>query len=451
MLKPGQTDKRFKRSISDESTLFQWLSFVFSFPEFYKGYDSFKKSDFSTEQRDIFFGIFKNGSQLTRKIYRRSLDQEKNRLFYVAKEILGFKSTSDYLLDFFKKSKQYVKVTEIQNKIDREIVDWMSTYIKKIETEDKVRRIIKEQKIFPDNEPFTFMNNIERSANETYVLTTKRGRKRFYVKTCSSLSGILRIQTDEEGLHPNELLIYKILEYVSFGPRTYFLLTSRTNELLDGCKESYIMTEDVAAQGGIFITESYLNEESKITELIPTKQFAIALSSASLINDLLSLRDTFGGNSNNFGILFNEAKDHASVQFVDHLPCKSNPFFSIIKLYDEDLLSYSPRKRMADRTLHISFFVEAAKISKEKIVQNEIRDAVDQRVLGETKSRQHKSLTTALQTAKDDILRLIQKHNFLFMANAEKELNEYCEMIRENISLYRKTDYAKSVCSELRR
>ena len=171
----------------------------------------------------------------------------------------------------------------------------------------------------------------ESGASEGFIMTNKE--QKFYVK--ESLT-----YRREKKVNPKELLIYKLMEFAKFGPKTKFLLklflTSRT-----GANICYISSQDVEYtkdQNKIktFFTDNMtddfkLKQSEQWEEALNDEKFLIDLLALSILDDVLFLNDSFRSNLDNYGCLKIENTKTKSKKYkiflIDHLPdCKNLKF-----------------------------------------------------------------------------------------------------------------------------
>jgi len=422
-------------SENNESLLFEKLIFAFNLPLSYKEYNS---TFFSEDEAQILETLWLKKAKPTNKTYHKFLQELKADLFQAIKDCFQLQG-GQLVRKFLNQLYLYTSNEEIAEKISAAFINFQSALNKKIKAEDRIKEMIYNQEIVDKNESIKVSCNPVESAHETYIVST--AEKRFYVKTFSNDFTLLG--STQGKIHPNELLAYKVLEYTRLGPKTYFLISSGSSSYGHSSiyKGNYIMTEDVAQKDSEFILDSELDDSHPAADLKATKKFAIEISVASLINDLLSLSDTFGMNTKNYGIVYNNSTGEYAIQFIDHLPNARNGLFSVIKEFPKENNQYSPRRALGEHAFQstFSFFTTMAQKSREAVGQDSIKSSVNSYIFDSSNS--HLSLPFALDKAKEEVLALIKSHKVNFIDNAAKELNSYLQRIEDNIEVYKQTAY----------
>jgi hypothetical protein len=159
---------------------------------------------------------------------------------------------------------------------------------------------------------------------------------------------------------------------------------------------NFILTRNLGKEEGVnFLLDDEENKELFGKIFSNSKKFAIEISAAAAINDIIALWDTFK-NSGNYGVVFynnslkklvdsiakNEQKEESKktditeiedykIMFIDHLPNAGNGILSRLHSYkvksDEryNSTTYSPRERIISSHKHNpNKFIDLAKISK---------------------------------------------------------------------------------------
>ena len=168
----------------------------------------------------------------------------------------------------------------------------------------------------------------------------------YYAKTFSK-----DLRHTEDGLiDPREALLYKVLEYMKFGPECHFFIKSGSSSLGTISGGNFIVTRNVITEEGLsFLLDTEKNQEQFAKLYTDNKdKFAIEVSAAALLKDILVLHDTFNSNVINYGVLYDENNDDFRFQFIDHLPNANNGIFDSMKKKKADINNYSPRKELYD-------------------------------------------------------------------------------------------------------
>jgi hypothetical protein len=257
--------------------------------------------------------------------------------------------------------------------------------------------------------------------------TAMVGGRKHYIKTCSDDA----VLASAGKVDPNELLVYKVMEYMSFGPRTNFLFGRYSSAAGKSSisRGNYIMTEDLNQDGNRLLLDT---EENYVAfqEAMTDQKFAVELSAASALNDILSLTDTFGRNTRNYGLLV-RPDGGKTIQFVDHLPNANNGLFSLMSF---DPTQYSPREALQKRSSqlrpeeHSAFKdLSSSRSAFQKIIiEKEVKD----RLFG---------LDEAVQRASTDVARLMERYNENFVEGSDARMGSYLEKIARNKVTYEKT------------
>lgn len=166
-------------------------------------------------------------------------------------------------------------------------------------------------------------------ANAGFVVTTE-DKCKYFIKTFSEAFGSASCSTKK--IDCRELFAYKVLEYLGFGPETECLIQKFSSSQGSKTKGNYIATKDVS----VIDKEDELEKEFfrdgdkndlAYYEAVKSKDFLVELFSLASLNSILRLRDTFGDNTGNYGIIKTTMKNE-SIKYepilIDHLPCTSN-------------------------------------------------------------------------------------------------------------------------------
>lgn len=267
--------------------------------------------------------------------------------------------------------------------------------------------------------------NSAKGANPSFTAIVNG--KKHYIKTCGddpylATNGLV---------DPNELLVYKIMEYTGFGPRTSFLFgrfssVAGRSSISSG---NFIMTEDLNQNGdNLFLDTEENNEE--LQAALRDNGFTVDLSAASALSDILSLTDTFGRNGRNYGLLTKADGSH-TIKFVDHLPNANNGLFSLTSF---DPAQYSPRDHLQKKSNQLS----SEKYSAFKDMRSN-RETFAKVLIERDVEKRLESLPQAIDCAIADVRTLIAECSENFVDNAESRLSGYCDKIQRNITTYSKT------------
>ena len=302
-----------------------------------------------------------------------------------------------------------------------------------------------------------------------------------YVKTCAK--GPLTANDNSGLINPNELFLYKVLEYLDFGPRTNFLIRVHSSaSLTDGgylsyiAYGNYIMTDEIPN----FITDTKVVGDGEDKEQVPNspemfsafiashdKEDVIELSAALLIRDILSLQDTFYVNGENYGLARRQGDtDRFKFMFVDHLPGVNG---ALTQLSEDKKKLYSPRlttkveietdlsRYTQSIECHSNFSPSQLTTNLDKWVTKSVSQETHQRIFGKDGTK----LEKALDMAKQDIFSLIEKYRDNFITSsayvirdaeiteervemtAEQTLSTRISGIKQKVRTYYETDYAK--------
>lgn len=287
--------------------------------------------------------------------------------------------------------------------------------------------------------------------NNSFFVITPDGNK--YIKPCGY--GLVGLNTNDGKIHPNELFLYRILEYLELGPKANFLLQDNASGSL------YINSPSVIAHGNYIMTDEVPNllldtdenAQSSINiqdydQFINTnlKSEAIELSIASLIKDLLSLSDVYPNNGQNYGIYKKNENGEYKFAFIDHIP-GSNGIFGY-EVSEDRIHEYSPRTQMESFNKEKSYG-NLRDFSKNHNLWNKFSLTKD---VNEKFFNEDSLINKAIIKAENDIIKLIDHYpnNFAsFLTIDGKDINSqvalrcYVNKIKFNIENYYKTDYAK--------
>lgn len=388
-----------------------------TFLAFNSGKTPLNKDDYQSTLDKVKYNIFK---EIFYFIGMKIDDFTYNMLKFIGKSDLK-KYILRYLSAFFRKFKK-----ELREKKSEEILQiFFNQNLKELGLNSQI-----EIKKLED----------EGHANDVYLVSSKKINQEdpstidYYAKTFSKYTRHVA-----DGLiDPREALIYKLLEYTGFGPKCWFLLKSNSSSTGTSSSYNFIVTENVARTKGLNFLLDTKENEVKLKELYTKNKvkFAIEVSAAALLSDILVFHDTFNYNPKNYGIVYNESSNNdLHFQFIDHLPNASNGIFDSMKR-KRDLNNYSPRKglyKVIDLRQELGLntkyspLVEIAKMSSSEIDKKLIYSAVQKKLDG---------LFEALEKATKDINKLIDSNIVIFMEKAAELLEKYKDRIRENIDHY---------------
>ena len=278
--------------------------------------------------------------------------------------------------------------------------------------------------------------NLLSGANAGFVVTTEDKRK-YFVKTFSESFGSPSFSTKK--IDCRELFAYKVLEYLGFGPETECLIQKFSSSQGSKTKGNYIATKDVS----VIDKENELEKEFfrdgdkndlAYYEAMKSKDFLVELFSLASLNSILRLRDTFGDNTGNYGIIKTMMKDE-SIKYepilIYHLPCTSNGIID---------KSYSPGRFLAKS---LNFNTEKDSNLQRVITENfssknmKLTEEV-QRMVNDGK--RGKNLKTSLDGALKYVLELIEKNSNSFtdeqgeqgVISAEEIIKKHAGVVWQN-------------------
>lgn len=320
------------------------------------------------------------------------------------------------------------------------------THMKRIKTFLKYKNIEIDEKDITIN---------KQGKNESYIV--KYNNKNYFIKTFGG--SILNLKTSDEKINPKEPLLYKILEYMNFGPKTTFLITSlsksyssmeMSSKILKIPHGNYIMTEEVP----YFLMDTIDNKEN-YEKFVNSKNInnAIEISVACILRDLFGLADTFPENPFNYGIS-KQNDEYDKFMFVDHIPTL-NGYFS--ELNDDKIAQYSPRENMQIYTKDMpdGNFKDLSQ-SYNHWKKYSLAKQVNDRIFNFSNNKNNMSIYKAVEKAKIYVNELINNCRLNFteydgvnMSNdpdySHNILNFYCDKILKRIEFYRETNYGKTI------
>jgi hypothetical protein len=170
------------------------------------------------------------------------------------------------------------------------------------------------------------------------------------------------------------------------------------------------------------------------------RKFAVEMSAAAALTDVLSVADVFGQNAKNYGIVGDPGNPgEYRLQFVDHQPNPGNGLFSTLE--EGERLAYSPReslpKKFGERSLtpltELAFQSRSGEFVK-RAIQDEVHGKLFVQQEGE-----HDTLENSIRRAKDDVARLVASAPVNFADDAMPILESYIAKIQDNIVTYKRS------------
>jgi hypothetical protein len=292
------------------------------------------------------------------------------------------------------------------------------------------------------------------SANDTYIVTNKKNGKRYYAKTFDSTIAL------EGGIpSPLEMFIYPVMQYLGLGPEAEFLFEPNSSIFYYDCENNFILTRDVRGAGQEFFLDIEENK-TNLTKLAvgdgsdaATRKFAVEISAAAALVDILSITDVFGKNGRNYGLVASTTPDATKqseykFQFIDYWPSENGLF---TRLKESEKQTYSPRNSLfkkhpskANGSKNLSPLTELAlatrKSSNSGFAKAEIQDDVYQRLF-RAQSNGKTLLEDAISQARDDVVQLIlgsQIENDLELLKADSQAkDDFGNLISEKVAFTR--------------
>lgn len=225
------------------------------------------------------------------------------------------------------------------------------------------------------------------------------------------------------------------------------------------CRGNFILTKNLGKGEGInFLLDNEENQELFEEIFSKSKNFAVEISAAASINDILALWDTFN-NSGNYGVVFHnnsiekllnnkdlDVKDYNLV-FIDHLPNACNGILSRLYSYklkiDEryHTTKYSPRESLIhynqvkpNKFIQLAQHSKEAGFSKDKIIKDVYKRLNSS---DEANDQQWDKFKAALEKAKKDVTNIIDRNINNFYSDNEKTaldiLEDYYNKILSNL------------------
>jgi hypothetical protein len=249
---------------------------------------------------------------------------------------------------------------------------------------------------------------------------------------------------EENSIDPTELLLYKYLELLGYGPKVQFLLKEYAISK-SGRHVCYICSEDVSFtkkknKTKTFVTDSYFSEETEDKNLIwneafKRNDFCIDLLAMSIVDDMFYINDSFI-NVDNYGVIRIEKVENEIPLItyrpimVDHLPGKDTEF---IHESLNGLVESLNRK-----TNHYSY------VRDMELLCNLAKSSVERLLYG-VKGKKYLGIFEAVEEARREILSLINSLRDYFISEADRTLNAYHDKCIKNLeklkSLYEKEYY----------
>ena len=255
--------------------------------------------------------------------------------------------------------------------------------------------------------------------------------KKCYIKTCSNDPCF----ATNGFVDPNELLVYKIMEYTNFGPKTNFLFGSFSSA--DGrssiSRSNFIITEDLNQYGDTLLLDTECNYD-EFQDALRDRNFTIDLSAASILSDILSLADALRRNGHNYGLLI-KADGSRTLQFVDHLPNANNGLFSNVSF---DPAQYSPRDYLQRRCNQLS----SAKYSAFQDLSSN-REAFPRESIECEVAERLANLPQAIENAINDVRTLVIECKDNFVDDVELRISGYLNKIQKNVAVYDQTKFSQ--------
>ena len=269
----------------------------------------------------------------------------------------------------------------------------------------------------------------------------------YYIKKFS------KIIIDNDNIYkidPREPFIYKVLEYMQLGPKTYFLIGKGSssitmNSLVDN---NFIMTEEVSGllldgrvKGTMNNKPIALNQD-KYELFKNNKNGLIEFSIACIVKGLLSINDVFPDNTENYGIVQIDKNNNFKFMIIDHLPGGNGPINSLCS--EEDFKTYSPRSSIeqlckSKKELYKGNLNNIKSSTQEKFTDKVLSKDVN-KILFNTKDNRL-SIYEAIEKALNDVKILIKHNASCFFSNSTKLLNDYKNLINYNMDKYKETTY----------
>eukprot|EP01041_Mallomonas_annulata_P004236 gene4235-8429_t len=369
----------------------------------------------------------------------RDLDEEKNQVFFE----IGIDGTSTRKYRPFDCQKMLLGITRLRSELisycnpqskeefHEEIFPICTAFLNYLVEENKtikgierITKLAQEQGLVIEE----IEGNPAKGANPSFTAIVEG--KKYYIKTCSNDPYLQTLKTAL--IQMKTSFVYKLMEYMGFGPQTMFLMGifsstagGSSNSSISCCH--FIMTENLNQYNNHFFLdiEDYHEEFQRA---LNDGGFTIELSAASVLNDILSLTDTFGRNGCNYGLLMKSDGTY-TIQFVDHIPNANNGLFSSSMRYDP--VSYSPRDTLQKKSIQFGEEKYSAfkdlKLNRQTFLKISIQYEVGTRLAG---------LSDAIERAVTDVRSLMECCIENFTDEADLRQAAYIEKIKRNTVFY---------------
>ncbi len=423
-----------------EYDLYDNLVFVFTLPKAFKDLSQEQKDRIGKLNSDL---VGQQARTLNNREYSSINQQLKHKLFEAIRNDLFPEETDIGTISrfFFTRLGEKLEQKKVENSliglISGEAVNFLSDLNKQIKAEPKIKAMMVRGGIAKFEDDLEVSKNEVKSASNTYIVVNRENSKKYYAKTFDTTVSF------NGKLNPNELFIYKVMEYTGYGPKTNFLVEPGSSSAGQSSifKGNFILTEDVCGPSQEFFLDVEDNKDT-LTEFAQhdRKKFAIEISSAAALTDILSIADVFGQNAKNYGVVGNpnNLKDYR-LQFIDHQPNPGNGLFSTFR--EEEKLAYSPRESLPRK--YINKLTPLTELALESRVGEFAKRAIQEEVhekLFCQQDDQSTLLESAIRRAKEDVMSLVEKANINFVDNAVADhLDKYIEKIHGNIETYKKS------------
>lgn len=265
---------------------------------------------------------------LTAKNYDRIRYDVKSALFSRVKSALfpGNIDNIEIAMDLPTRLKTKLEDSDVSDHAIDKVIDSLGDLNKQVPSESRIKAMMVSQGLAIDENDLVICKNEATSANNTYIVNCKNSGDRYYAK---SFDGEMSLNGK---INQNELFIYKVMQYLDYGPTTEFLvkLGSSSGGHVGIYTGNFILTKDVATDGRKFFLDKTENEpyfracagslggDGSSGGGVSSTKFAVEISAAAALVDILSLTDVFGENPCNYGIVGNpEQPSEYKLQFVD--------------------------------------------------------------------------------------------------------------------------------------
>ena len=289
--------------------------------------------------------------------YSKLIKSAKDLAIKNIQEIYPTGATYKYII----KINEYLVTNGLANEEEAEIIcGLLETDIgaKKSENEIKKQHMVTIQELLNESlGNFVSIKENDLSGANAGFIAIDKNDCRYFVKTFSELS------SSTKKIDCRELFAYKVLEHLGFGPETHCLIQKFSSSQGSKTKGSYIVTKDVGVvDKKDELKKEFFRDDDKdgltYCEAVNDKGFLVELFSIASINSILRLRDTFGDNTGNYGIVKTTMKNESFKYepiLIDHLPCTSNGIidegYSPGKFLTKSLNSQSEKASSKDSNL----------------------------------------------------------------------------------------------------